>query len=338
MTMKKVLLIRFSSFGDIVQALPAASAIKQSWPEAELHWLVRADFQDLVKNHPAVNKTWILNRQDGLKGLIRLSQQLAKEQFTHVYDAHNNLRSRLLALLLRWHGRRTRWLRRPKNRLKRLLLFRFRLNLLPQPFVGQLSYLQPLTKWKISSELPLAPQFFCATETQVKIRAQISDWQPFVALVPGAAWELKRWPVSHWRKLISLCKEQRFVILGGQDEKFCEEIQSVAPERVRNFAGLVSLAESCAILQDASSVVSNDTGLLHVADSLGLPTVAIIGPTAFGYPARATSRVAELDLPCKPCSKDGRGRCRNPVFQKCLRDLSAEQVRTLLQHVMADKP
>ena len=93
-----------------------------------------------------------------------------------------------------------------------------------------------------------------------------------------------------------------------------------------NLAGKVSLVETSRVIERASLVVSNDTGSLQVADQMERPTIALIGPTAFGYPSHATSIYLENPLWCQPCSKDGRGGCVNDLYKRCLVELAPERV------------
>ncbi|MDE6450834.1 MAG: glycosyltransferase family 9 protein, partial [Odoribacter sp.] len=153
-----------------------------------------------------------------------------------------------------------------------------------------------------------------------------------VTLVPSANWKMKRWPVQHWQKLIDLLPEYRFVILGGAKDSFCEDIKKKAPERVTNLAGQTSLSEACYLIHQSNIVVSADTGFLHAADLFRRPTLALIGPTAFGFPSGPTAETIEIDLPCRPCTKDGRGKCTQEIYQKCMIDITPERVAKRIRH------
>lgn len=322
---QKLLIIRFSSFGDIVQCMGVPKAFLQSFPSAEIHWAVRSDFKTLLQGHPHIHKVWDYDRKTGIAGLWAFIQELKRAQFTHVYDAHNNIRSRIISLFLRSNY----FIRRSKERLKRFLLFRFRKNLLPRPFVAQKSFVDPLGQWGVVTDIPTAPQFFIDKTLFPK---NAVPFDSYIALSPSAAWELKRWPVNYWKKLIELASDQNFIILGGPEDTFCSELVLKGQEhRIINLAGRLSLMESCSVVERAKLLITNDTGLMHVADQLGIPMISFIGPTAFGYPASPKSHVLEIDLSCKPCSKDGRGRCRNSTYKKCLRDISPEQAHNALR-------
>lgn len=326
----KILIVRFSSFGDVLQCLSVAGALHQRFPESEIHWVTRGEFAPLLQGHPGIQRIWSLDRSAGLGGLFALIRKLRAQDFTHVYDAHNNLRSHLIVWGL---GRRARRLRRSIFRWRRFLLFRFRINLFPQPFNGQRDLLAPLTKWQVPLTPPPTPQLFLAQELLARVRSQIAavGVQQFVALAPSAAFPLKRWPLSHWRELISQFKSTNFVLLGGAQDQFVNELVQVNPQRVFSFVGKWNLVESAAAIQLADTLVANDTGLLHVAEQLGKPCVALMGPAPFGFPSRPSTRILEMTLPCRPCSKHGQGPCVNAEFQKCLRDITPAQVGAAVQ-------
>jgi ADP-heptose:LPS heptosyltransferase len=340
----RLLIIRFSSFGDIVQALGVPAAFREHLneqaAEPEVHWLVREDFRGLLVNHPAIERVIAFPRDAGLMGLLKTSWRLAGQDYTHVYDAHNNLRSHLVSwvfaargLVGRLQGRRPPlFLRRSKDRFRRWLFFRFRLKTLPEPFKGAESFLRPLSPWGIPLTMPKAPLFVSTTELPAAVTDQLKALRrPLVALAPSAAWEMKRWPISHWRELMRLLPGVSFALLGGPDDHFLKDLESAAPERTINLAGRLSLAQSAALIREADLTIANDTGLLHVADQMGRPTLALIGPTAFGYTSQPNSTVLEIKLPCKPCSKDGRGGCVNSLYQRCLVELSPQRVADAAQ-------
>lgn len=331
----RLLIIRFSSFGDIVQALAAPAAFRRAFPHAKVDWLVREDFRGLIEPHPLVSRTIVFERKAGLLGLISLAWRLSGDGYTHVYDAHNNLRSSFVMMTFRTRRwlrffRGPRLLRRPKDRIKRFLFFKLGLPTIPQPFRGSESFLLPFRRWNIDPAMPEAPQFYTNASLPGEVSTSISSLSsPRIALAPSAAWEMKRWPIAHWKTLIALWKEARFVLMGGPGDQFLEEIRAVAPERVINTAGRLSLAQSASLLKECDLLIANDTGMLHVADQMGRPTLALIGPTAFGYPSHRNSVTVEVDsraLSCKPCSKDGRGKCVNSVYQRCLVEITPETV------------
>lgn len=337
----KILIIRFSSFGDVLQTLSVAGRLGDSFPQAEIHWVTRPEYAPLVQTHPQIKKVWSLPPKSGLKDLLRLASDLKAEGFTHIYDAHNNLRSHVIGWVMNgflnwrvWTGQH-KFLRRSIYRWRRFLLFNFHKNLFPKPFSGQFALLEPLAKWGVPVTAPAVPQLFLGSEWSKKAKDLIpADFNNFVTLAPSAAFELKRWPLDHWKKLIRLFPQTKFVVLGGPEDKFLEELVAVDPSRVLNLAGKLPLLGSAEVIAMSQALVSNDTGLMHVAEQTGKPCMALMGPAPFGFPSRPRTQIFELDLKCRPCSKHGQGPCVNPEFHKCMVDIRPEQVAQGLRRVL----
>ncbi len=313
-----------------MQSLSIPAGIRKTYPVAEVHWVTRQDMAPLLKNHPDIAKVWAFDRKKGIKGLIQLSMEMRLENFDHIYDAHNNLRSRLIVTILRplgFVGIGAKFIRRSIRRWKRFLLFRFRINTFEMPFNGQRDLLEPLEPWGVSRTAPAAPQLFPSSEDLQKASDILGDYKNSLALAPSAAFFLKRWPKEYWKQLILALPDQKFVLLGGPEDSFIEDIRDVAPERVLNLAGKASLMVSSAIVAQSRLLVANDTGLLHVAEQLGKDTIALMGPAPFGFPSRPQTKILERNLPCRPCSKHGQGPCVNKhQYQECLVDIRPEEV------------
>jgi heptosyltransferase-2 len=360
------LIIRFSSFGDIIQALGIPASFHKQFPNSQIDWLVRDDFFDLIKDHPLIANAIAFPRKSSVVALLKLAWNLASPTqshyannalrvggYTHIYDAHHNIRSGLVVATFRLRRliylfqsplsfQNFQLIRRSKDRLKRWLFFNiyyFRSTrpVLPRPFIGAKSFLKPLEKWGLTSAIPLAPLFFTNEIVPDDVTSEIKGLPfPLIAIAPSAAWEMKRWPIKNWKTLITMLPNSGFVIMGGPNDNFLQEIVSADPFRVKNLAGRLTLAQSSALLKQTQLVIANDTGLLHVADQLGIPTLAIIGPTAFGYPSQSSSNSIEIELPCKPCSKDGRGKCHAVIYQLCLVSITAEMVAKAAQKALSN--
>ncbi|MGQ1785590.1 MULTISPECIES: glycosyltransferase family 9 protein [unclassified Saccharicrinis] len=327
MDKKKILIIRLSSIGDIIQCMSVTGGFKNHHPNCEIHWVVRKDLASLLKIDPRIDQLIEFDRKEGMGGLIKLATQLKKEGYTHVYDAHSNIRSNILKTIICPFGVGSKLITRRKDRLKRMLLFNFRINLLPKPFRAFESFRNPLKKWGIHDFFTPHDNWVFPEETEIKCKGLLQD-QPSktITLVPSAAWELKRWPVEYWKKLVTLLPDFHFNILAGPQDDFCREIADAAPDRVINLAGKTSLLESFCVTSKSRYVVSGDTGFLHAADLFNVPGCAIIGPTAFGYPTGEKMKIFDLNLPCQPCSKHGNTKCKLKEIKKCLVDITPKQI------------
>lgn len=333
---KKILIIRFSSFGDIVQCMGILSTLKLSYPELKVDWVTKDEFTTLVSSNRHVDKVWGLGPRKSFVDLIKLAFKLKSEGYTYIYDAHSNLRSFFLSLIVCPPWQRifkTKWFHRPKERLKRFFLFKLGMNFFPRPYKGMESYLRPLKildvgKLSFDNPMNFSPDDFKKSEKI--IGESVSD---YISLAPSAAWEMKRWPLENFKKLILLEKKRKFLILGGPKDQFCQELEDIDPNRVINLAGKLNLIESCAIISASKGLISGDTGLLHVADLIGKKAISLIGPTAFGFTSSPAVLTLEKEMSCRPCSKDGRGNCKDSVYQKCMVDILPEEVcEKLLNH------
>lgn len=335
MKKQRILILRFSSFGDVTQCLSVVTALKQKFPDAEIHWATREDMLPLLWGHPHITKTWSLNRKLGLKGLLTLALQLRNENFSHIYDAHNNLRTLIITFFIRFL-KSTKFIRRPMKRWKRFLLFKMRINKFQMPFSGQRDLLEPLIPWGIITQLPNPPQIFAPDTAQKKALELCAKFEKnYIALAPSAAFFLKRWPVDYWKNLIDLFPNENFVLLGGPEDRFLEDIAKSSPYRILNLAGKSDLSTSVSLVQNAKLLVSNDTGLLHVAEQLGKKCIALMGPAPFGFPSRSLTKIMELNLPCRPCSKHGQGPCTNKIYHECLVGIKPESVAIEMKRVLS---
>jgi heptosyltransferase-2 len=319
MRRKKILIIRFSSFGDIVQAM----SVLPNLEDDEVHWLTKQEFKELIAASPLVSRIWTLEKGRTLFSIVKLFWQLKSEQFDIIYDAHQNLRSSLFISLFRIFTLNVKIISRPKDRLKRFFLFYLKLNLLPTPFQGIRSYLSPLTQ--IPRESRYQNQIWKFPQNLKNKVQNIIPVNDFIVIAPSAAWEMKRWPIEHWKNLI-LQTKNNIIIVGGPGDHFCQELAALDPARIFNFAGKLSLLESCYLITLSKKLISADTGMLHVADLLNIPGIALIGPTAFGFTTGHHIKILEVKLNCRPCSKDGRGRCSQKIYQRCMKEISPEMV------------
>ena len=334
---EKILIIRFSSFGDIVQCMSAVSYLQKNYPNSEIHWVTKQEFSSLLELHSGINKVWVLEKKSSLATLFLLANLLRKEKFTIIYDAHKNLRSFLLScfldpfsLMSTFFPKRLRWYSRSKDRLKRFFLFKLRINLFDKPFKGALSYLKPLRKNE-KEELFLSKNVWnFSSQVEERVDSFLFKNEPFICLAPSAAWEMKRWPINYWKNLIEINPNKKFIILGGPKDHFCKSFEELYPDQVKNLAGKLNLVESCFAISKGESLVSADTGLLHVADHLGKKAIALLGPTAFGDPSGEWVTSIKSDLPCQPCSKDGRGKCSQDVYQNCMIKITPELVSSYI--------
>lgn len=329
-SLMKVLIIRFSSIGDVTQALSIPTAIRTKFPDAEIHFLTKNPFQQLIESHPYVKQTWTYTKNSSSQSFFELIKQLKNEKFDAIYDAHNNLRSNLFTLFLRSPLK----LKKSHERFKRFLLIQFKINRFEKPFSGQADLLRPLTQWGIDLKIPEGEQLFLPQDAFNKmelLKKSYSIPENYTILAPSAAHPFKRWPLEKWKDLIELNPNKQFIILAGPDDSFTEKLNVF--KNVINLTGQTTLLESAAFIAKSHGVVSNDTGLLHFAEQLNKKAIAIMGAAPFGFPSKKQTIILHQPPSCWPCSKHGQGPCTNKIFFECMNSISALEVNEELKKI-----
>jgi lipopolysaccharide heptosyltransferase II len=333
-TAPNVLAVRFSSIGDILLTTPLLRAIRHSHPGARVTVVTKRAYLPLLSHNPHVHR--VIGLAPG-RSLTSLATELRGDQYTDLLDLHDNLRSRILRLLVPG-----RWRSYPKHRLARWLLVHAKRNRyrdrrpVPERYFSAARHLQV-----VPDGAP--PEFFIGREAIEEATAWLgsaglASAAKIVALAPGAAHATKRWPLEHWRALIDrvVADGLPIMILGGPDDAGIAAELAAGRSGVVNAAGRFGLQGTGALLQRASVLVSGDTGVMHMATGVGAPVVALFGPTveAFGFfPYTRVARVVELPLSCRPCSTQGGPRC--PLgHHRCMIDIHAGAVYDKLREVM----
>lgn len=330
----RILLVRFSSIGDILLTTPLIRALRARHPAARIDAVTKAAFAPLLADNPHLDTVVALAPGQGIPAL---AARLRPTDYTHRLDLHGSLRSRQLRLLLpgRWRGYR-------KHRLARgFLVLTHRNHYPPETPPVPERYFEAAEGLDVTPD-GRPPEFglggAARAEADAWLHANgVNSDGGFVALAPGAAHATKRWPVEHWRALAaSLAAEGRsIVVVGGHDDLATAAAVADAVPGAAVAAGRFSLQGTGALLARASALVSGDTGVMHMATGVGTPVVALFGPTveAFGFfPYRARATVLQRDLPCRPCSRMGGPVC--PLgHHDCLRGIVPDVVRAALAAV-----
>jgi lipopolysaccharide heptosyltransferase II len=330
----RILVVRLSSIGDILLVTPLLRALRRAHPAADITFVTKAAFAPLVTENPNVTRVETLAPGESLSQLAGRLRRLAP---THGLDVHGNLRSLALRALVRcrWRGFR-------KRRLARLALITTKRNLYGTPVPMAERY------FEAARDLGVAPdgkpaEFFVGAAAKTSVAAFLQRREPgagsrMIAFAPGAAHFTKRWPAEYWRELgRTLAAEFRILLVGGPDDRaLAEGLAAEIPGAV-SAAGQFGLQETGAALARSAAVVSGDTGVMHMATAVGVPVVALFGPTvrAFGFvPYRARAEVIERDLDCRPCSAQGTAQC--PLgHHRCLRDIAALEVERAVRRMVA---
>ncbi|MEZ4751117.1 MAG: glycosyltransferase family 9 protein [Bdellovibrionota bacterium] len=322
----KILVLRFSSLGDVVMATPMLRCLRTAYPKAQIDMVVREDFYDLIAHSPYLDQKISLSRGSGLSGLRTLKKRLSREGYDLIYDAHQSLRTRFLMPLL--PARYKAYYQ--KHYLRRSMALTFKLPILKDERMLN-RYLDPLLPYGVVWD-GKGPEIFFPQSTLDAVPNLELPTGPLVGLVPSAQWEGKRWPAEKFRELLKHLvdrTEYGIVVFGGKSDHFCKEIaQDFPSDRVVNTQGQLSILQASALLKRCRFAIANDTGLMHLADAVGVPCVLVLGPTSREMgclPFHPQSQIVERSLWCRPCSKNGQAPC---IRKKrwCLELVGAEEV------------
>jgi heptosyltransferase-1 len=348
---ERILIIKPSSLGDVATTLPMLCDLRQNFPAAMIDWLIHPAFAPLLEGHDAIHELIPFDRKKlgawwykpSAFGLFRaLIKQLRGNRYDTVIDAQGLLRSGFLARIT---GAAMR-IGFSNAREGATLMYTHKVHL---PGGGRnmlavdrmRALLGPL---KIDVSAPAQfrmPVALAAIDAAQKLlrAGGLDDRRPFVAIIPGARWNTKRWDIERYAQVARrLLEVGEFVaLLGSPDEKpLCDQIanalamEATAGAGLANLAGKTSLGEMIAILAKARLVIGNDSGPLHVAVALGRPTLSIYGPTspAFVGPFGQLQNVIRHDVHCHPCRRKECG--HHSCMQGVSVELVWEKAKTLL--------
>ena len=302
----KILIIRFSSIGDIVLTSPVIRCLKQQVDGIELHYLSKKAFEPVLIANPYIDK---LHFFEG--SLSNCITELKAEKFDYIIDLHHNLRSLLIKVKL---GVKSSSF--DKLNWQKWLFVNFKLNKLPKVHIVD-RYLQTVAFLEVKNDGKGLDYFLKNSYNLDELLPE--SHQKYIALVIGAQHGTKRLPVE---KLIELCQNIKhpLVLLGGpEDKERGKDIALKSGNHVYNACGSFKLDQSAFLVKMSEQVISHDTGLMHIAAAFNKPILSIWGNTVpeFGmYPYQAShSRMFQVTgLSCRPCSKIGSETCPKKHF------------------------
>lgn len=321
---KKILILRFSSIGDVMLTTPVIRCIKQQLPGVELHYVTKAAFKSLLAHNPNVDKL-ITFRDD----VNEVADQLKSEAYDHIVDLHKNLRS--FRLKRRLHVESSGF---PKLNIQKFLAVRFKMiSVLPDRHIVD-RYFHAVSALGVKNDGG-GLDHFIAPEDHVNVKDLFRGEAPekFIALVLGGSYYTKKIPLN---KLGEICKNASLplVLLGGKEEWETGEALANLFARVINACGKLSINQSASVIRQATWVITSDTGLMHIAAAFRKNIISVWGNTIpeFGmgpYLPATENRILEVKgLSCRPCSKLGYRRCPRGHF-KCMHDIDYTLVKDL---------
>lgn len=305
----KILVIRFSSIGDIILTTPVVRSLANGMNNAEIHYITKKQFAFLLESNPYCKKIHSFEKEPE-----EILAQLKSEKFDLVIDLHNNLRS----LRLKWKlGCKSTSFK--KLNVEKWLMVNFKMNRLPQKHIVERYYETVSNLGLLADNKGL--DYFIPEKDEVNV-SELPGKFPlgFHALVVGGSYYTKRIPEVKLQEIIE-SSDLPVVLLGGKEDfDLAKEIEKSYHEKVLNLCGKLNFNQSASLIKQAQKVITSDTGLMHVAAAFNKEIHSLWGNTIpeFGmspYLPNSSSKIHEVkNLNCRPCSKLGYSKCPKGHF------------------------
>ena len=325
----KFLVIRFSSIGDIVLTTPIVRCLKEQVENAEVHFITKAQYVEILADNPFIDK--ILT----LKSFSETIDKIKEENYDYLIDLHNNIRS------LRFKNKlKIVDFSFPKLNWQKWLMVHFKINKLPDIHIVD-RYFETVKLFDVTNDSK-GLDFFINPNNEINIQAlnsedsiEIFKALNYIALAIGGRHNTKKMPVE---MLVKICEnlDIAIILLGGEEDfdngKFIKNSLSLENQHlIINLCGKLNLQQSASVLKQAKLVISNDSGLMHIAAAFKKNIISFWGNTIprFGmtpYLAGEKSEIFEVEnLKCRPCSKIGYEKCPKKHFN-CMKMLNIEKI------------
>ncbi len=319
----KILVLRFSSIGDIVLTTPVIRNLKKKGKKTTLHFLTKKVFQGVLIHNPYVDKLWCFEQspQEVLPFLI-------KQDFDYVIDLHKNIRTLKLKRQLK-----VKSFSFDKQNVNKFLLTSFKLNYMPERHIVD-RYMDCVLSLGVKNDQQ-GLDYFTNPESEQHVSEMTKEVpKPYVVVVMGAAHKTKVPPVEKYKEILQAL-DKNYVLIGGKGDAYmAAQIAATKGVRTFNFCGKTSLDQSALMIQQAALVITPDTGMMHVAAAYKKPIVSLWGNTVpeFGmtpyYGAyKIPSFIAQVqNLSCRPCSKIGYDSCSKGHFN-CMNQIDVSAIK-----------
>jgi predicted lipopolysaccharide heptosyltransferase III len=336
-SISRILVIQLGDIGDVVLTTPTMRTLRQNFVSSTIFIVVHEHARGIMENCPWVDGTMSVEKnKTGLIETITYHRNflevLRGERFQLTIDLRAGTRGAILSFLsgasmrigrysengTLWRNRLFTHLVRPKNELDQY------------SSLHSLNILAPLgLDIKDTSPALEVPPEKEDRALEILGKAEISSDKPIIALHPFSRWSYKEWPTQNYIRLIDYIGSRypvAFVITGAPEERHrAAQILRGSTVNVHNLAGKTSISELPGLLKKCSLLIGIDSAAVHIAASVGTPTIAIFGPSSptNWAPRGKQHHVVSMNLPCVPCRRKG---CDNSEVSRCLRELDAQEV------------
>ncbi len=333
----RILLIKPSSLGDIVHTFPVVSALKAQWPASHITWLVKRQWAELVERAEGIDRVWPVDAM--VRSWVRESRALRAERFDLAIDLQGLFRS---AIVARFSGAPTR-IGFANGREGSPWFYTHRVPVATPDVHAVDRYLSVAAALGVS--LPDRPRFgFRLLEEDMTVVRKLCESKglsvdkPWVAMNIGARWPTKRWPLTSFGAVVDQLYGAHLgpvVMIGSSEERcYTERVRALTQSPFIDLSGEVPLRCLPALLSKATAMITNDSGPMHIAAALGVPVIAIFGPTSAirTGPYGAGHHVLAGQPSCSPCFSRI---CRHDPEVECLHLIKPTQVVEVARPLLA---
>jgi lipopolysaccharide heptosyltransferase II len=339
MKINKILVIRISSMGDVLLTTPLLRQLKNKYPNADIDFIVAKEFFEIIQYNPYVNKVFQYVKSMKLYDLIIERLHNLEKKYDLIIDLQANFRSMHIIT-----GFISKVVKVKKYRLKKLFLVHCKKNyydkIIPIPEIirqtvdslGVKDDGKGLELW-LPEEVGLSQ--YPPENKQYSLNENLN-----IALAPGAYHKTKQWLPERFAELIDYLKVKfnaNIFILGGESDKIiASDIIKKINSIVSDCTGSKSIFNTAKIIDSCDLLITNDTGVMHIAAARRIPIVSIFGSSVkeFGFePFRVNNEIVETELPCRPCSHIGREDCPEHHFN-CMKNIHVIQVVDAIRRVL----
>ena len=305
----KILVVRFSSIGDIVLTTPVVRMLKKQL-NAQVHFLTKSAYVSLLKNNPYIDSVYQIDAS-----INEVIGDLKKENYDYVIDLHNNLRTQILKFRLGMPAKSFN-----KLNMEKFMLTNFKLDMMPKIHIVD-RYLETVKHLGVKNDNQ-GLDFFLSANDKMDISIFPKN---YIVFVIGGQHATKILPNE---KIISIIKKvnKPLLLIGGPEDAYRGEEIAKACNKVVNTCGKYSILHSASLVQQATMVITHDTGMMHIAAAFNKKIYSVWGNTVpeFGmYPyleSEQSKRIEVKGLNCRPCSKIGYDKCPKGHF-KCMQEI-----------------
>ncbi len=328
--MKKILVIRFSSIGDIVLTTPVIRAIDEQ-TDYDIHVLTKHSNKGLFESNPRVKKVHSFKKTH-----LEVIPELLEEKFEIIIDLHKNLRSSKIKRKLKIPSHTF-----PKLNIDKWLLVNFKINRLPKVHIVD-RYFEAVSAFGVVNDGLGLEYYIPASDEVAPENIDYRLKEGYIGIVIGGQHSTKILPVQKVAQIITKLKMPVVLLGGPEDRKQGEEIISLSSDSdVINTCGELNINQSASLVSLADAIITNDTGLMHISSAFNKPTISIWGNTVpdFGmYPYMPTKPnnyiISEVvGLRCRPCGKLGFKKCPKKHF-RCMLDQDPDTIIKSLNSIL----